>query len=332
MPQRGIYFLLAAVVFLVVGIITANRFRNESYSHKDARKFEKVLHKKERLLQSELEQLQALLADGSPTEVLDRHSSKYQKLAARHGISIYYYEKGILKYWSDHSIPLPNTRRVQSERSYISLRNADYVSVVRQLDEGRLVGLIEIKTHFPFQNDFLINGFQRDFSLDPDVEIEILEANGSESIYNEDGNYLFSLDLSDTVSANTGLKTIAISSLLLFIFLISAGFNWQVKEAKGAGKWLWISIVTLFIVAGGIAILKYSFPTLLTETKLFQPELFASHFFPSLGSLLVISLMAIVLGSLYYQHGNLLGIRSQRGRLVLSLLLYVLWVEVLLMT
>ncbi|MEN8230880.1 MAG: hypothetical protein ABFS38_22180, partial [Bacteroidota bacterium] len=196
----GIYFIMAALVFLVVGIITGGRFRSDAYSNRDVRKFEKTLHDKERLLKDELSQLETLFADGSPTEVLDRKSSSYQKLANRHGISIFFYEKGILKYWSDHSIPLPSRWRPRYARPYLSLRNADYVSVVSQLDQGSLVGLIEIRTHFPFQNDFLINGYQRDFSLDQEVEIEILEANGSESIYSEDGTYLFSLDLSNIVS------------------------------------------------------------------------------------------------------------------------------------
>ncbi|MCK4990405.1 MAG: hypothetical protein KAS29_07970, partial [Bacteroidales bacterium] len=189
----GIYFIMAALLFLLVGIIAGNRFRSEAYSHKDARKFEKTLHEKERLLKDELRQLETLFANGSPLDVLDRRSSTYQKLANKHGISIFYYERGILKYWSDHSIPLPTRWRPRYARPYVSLRNADYISVVNQLDEGRVVGLIEIRTHFPFQNEFLINGYQSDFSLDQEVEIEILEANGSESVYNEDGTYLFSL-------------------------------------------------------------------------------------------------------------------------------------------
>ncbi len=319
----GIFFIGAAVFFMVVGILAGNRFRLEAISHKDARKFEEALHKKERVLKGELEQLEILFADGSPTEVLDKKSSNYQKLASMDGISIFYYEKGILKYWSDHSIPLPNRWRARFERPFVSLRNADYVSVVRRLDKGRLVGLIEIRTHFPFQNDFLINGYQHDFALDPGVGIEILEANGSEPIYNEDGDYLFSLDLGDTMSVDRALKTIAVSSLLLFLLLTFVGINRLTREAKGRVKWLWTGIITAIIGGFTWAVLKVSFPSMLTGSELFQPELFASHLFPSLGSVLVISLAAILLITFYYLHVNLEGIRSHRIRQALSILLFV---------
>ena len=112
------------------------------------------------------------------------------------------------------------------------------------------------------------------------------------------------------------------SSLLLFFLLAFVGFNRLVKEARGAGKRWWIGIITVLIAAGGYVILNFSFPKLLTESTLFQPELFASHLFPSLGSLLVISLMAIALVSLYYLHGKLPGNGSQRVSVVLSLLLF----------
>ena len=327
----GIYFIMAALLFLVVGIIAGNRFRSEAYSHKDARKFEKTLHEKERLLKDELRQLETLFANGSPLDVLDRRSSTYQKLANRHGISIFYYERGILKYWSDHSIPLPTRWRPRYARPYVSLRNADYISVVNQLDEGRVVGLIEIRTHFPFQNEFLINGYQSDFSLDQEVEIEILEANGSESVYNEDGTYLFSLDFSNAVSADRGLKAIAVSSLLLFVVLVFVGLCSVVKEARGRGKWLWISIITLFIVGGAFTILNYSIPSLLTDSELFQPELFASRLFSSLGALLVVSMAALLLVTLYYLHANLEGIRSSRGKQGLAFLFFALASVLLLM-
>ena len=273
-------------------------------------------------MKEELGELQALFGDDSPTEVLDRKSPRYQKLATMHGISIFYYEKGILKYWSDHSIPLPNRWRARFARSYVSLRNSDYVSVVSHTNEGVLVGLIEIKTHFPFENEFLNNGYQRDFSLDAGVQIEILEANGSEPIYNDEGVYLFSLDFSEAESANNGLKAAAESSFLLFVFFVFAGFYRIVKGSNGTRKWVWIGAIT-FIVAGCVfAVQNYSFPSLFTGSELFQPELFASRIFPSLGSLLVITMATLSLAALYYLHGNLERIRSERGKHGLAILLF----------
>ncbi len=319
--SRGIYFIAVALVFLLLGFITSGLISDETYSQKDARKFQKALQKKERLLNGEFNQLKLLFSDSSPTEVLDRKSSYYQQLASKHGISIFYYERGILKYWSDHSVPLPLRWRSRFARSYVTLRNADYVSVVSQYNGGILLGLIEIKSHFPIHNEFLVNGFQRHFALDPAVEIEILEANGSEPIYNSEGVYLFSLDFSEAESVNHGLKAISVSSFLLCIMLAFAGFNLIIKDSDGARRRAWIGTFTMAVVACVIAIQKYSFPWLITETDLFQPELFASRLFSSMGSLLVFTMAVLSLITQYYFHGNLERIRSKRGKEGFALLL-----------
>ena len=52
---RGIYLLVVALVFLFVGIILNSLFKDDTYLHRDARKFEKTLHKQERLLKEELQ-------------------------------------------------------------------------------------------------------------------------------------------------------------------------------------------------------------------------------------------------------------------------------------
>jgi len=155
MPEQKTYhrftMLLAASVFLVVGIISATLFREASYSQKDARKFEKVLHQKERLLKEAFQELDSLLSSGTPTGLLDTKSDEYQELATREGIYVFYYDQEGLKYWSDHTVPMPDQWRARLNRPFISLRNADYVSVIHPFAGGRLVGMIEVKTHYPVQ-------------------------------------------------------------------------------------------------------------------------------------------------------------------------------------
>ena len=45
-----------AFVFLVSGILSGNRFRDKDFNQKDAKKFERILHNKERLLMDEFQQ------------------------------------------------------------------------------------------------------------------------------------------------------------------------------------------------------------------------------------------------------------------------------------
>ncbi len=316
--------LLTAAVFMVVGIISATLFREAGYSQKDARSFEAILHKKERLLKEEFRELETLLLKDHSTGVPDWKSAEYQELASRKGIYIFYYDHGELKYWSDHSVPVPDRWRPRLNRVFISWRNADYVSVIRPFSKGMLVGLIEVKTHYPTHNEFLINEFQQDFNLDPAVEIEFFEADGSESVYNDAGEYLFSLDFSGARPMSAGLKVLGICSVIFSILLSFMGFCSILRHSSGRKRHWWLAAITLLIVSIVVAVGKYSFPALLTDTELFQPELFASRLFPSLGTLLVFSLAALALGALYYLFGNLEKIESLRWKRGLATLMFVL--------
>jgi signal transduction histidine kinase len=320
--RQVLFLILAAAIFLMTGLLSGSRYRNQPYTQKDIRRFEKKIHAKERLLKDEFLSLEQLFKEESPMEVLNGRSPGYQELANKHGIAIFYYESEILRYWSDHSIPLPALWRARLSRPYQTLRNADYVSVVRPVEKGMLMGLIEIRTHFPVQNEFLINGYQHDFKLDEKVEIKILEADGSEAIYNLDGAYLFSLDFTGTSQLNRGMKALAVSSLLMFIIVVFAGFCLWMKSARNMGKWVCTTVITMLIGGAVIAVVKYSFPSMLTDSDLFQPELYASRLFPSMGSLLVFTVAALALAVLYYRYLHIGKWKSELGKRILAILLF----------
>jgi len=313
---------MGALVFISVGIYTGNRYRDQPYTRQDVNRFEKTLHSKEALLKDEFSELEQLFKQESPAGVLNRHSSEYQEMANRHGISIFYYSSDNLTYWSDHSIPLPSRWRSRLARPFVSLRNADYVTVVNNVEGGILYGLIEIRTHFPVQNKFLINGFQDDFKLNEEVEVRFLEADGSEAIYNSDGAYLFSLDFTEATQDNRGMKAIAVISLLMFAISIFAGLCWLMKVTSGWANWLSAAIITMLIGGAVLSVVKYSFPSSLTDSDLFQPELYASRLFPSLGSLLVFTLGALALVLLYYLYLDPWKWRSGLARKSISILLF----------
>ena len=320
--RRNLLFL-ASLIFLVTGMISGSRFQDHNYSQREARKFMRVLHKKEHLLREEFAQLESDFTRGTPMEVLDRRSSRYQDLANRQGISIFFFEDGLLKYWSDHSIPVSGRWSPRLNKPFISLRNADYVSVARQLDGGKLVGLVEVKTHFPFQNDFLVNGFQKDFSLDPEVKIEFLEEDGTQPVFNEEGTYLFSLNFRESVSESRELGLVSRLGFVLFVLLAFAGLFSIVKETTGKKRWIWIGIITLLIPASAILILQYGIQVIFENSHLFLPDLFASRIFPSLGHLLVVSVSVLAVISLYYFCGTLKDTVSGRTQQLLALLLFV---------
>ncbi len=322
--RRGVFLILVSVLFLVASVYTGGRYRDQPFTLLESRRFEKVLHQKERLLTAEFQLLSNLFETDPPVSVLNGRSPRYQEMANTRGISIFYYQDEILRYWSDHSVPLPTRWRSRLSRPYLSLRNADYVTVSQPVKGGMLIGLIEIQTHFPFQNEFLVNGFHPDFPLDDRVRIQVLESNGNVAVQNLNGAYLFSLDFSGAQQEHGSMKAIAILSLLLFGILFFAGICQLMRQAPGRGRWIWAFSLSVVIAGAVVAVVKYSVPSLLTRTDLFQPELYASRFFPSLGALMVTTVGALVLSLIYYLYLDLGQGISKAGKRISAILLYAL--------
>ena len=162
--QRMLLFLVAMLCLLAWVISEGGPVKQHDCS-KELAEFERTLHNKEHFLKEVISELELEFENDQAIDVLNRKSSRYQDLSPGRGISLFYFEKGELAYWSDHAIPLRGRWNPRMGKPFLSLRNADYVTMMSQTDQGILLGLIEIKTHYPFQNEFLINGFQKDFLL-----------------------------------------------------------------------------------------------------------------------------------------------------------------------
>ena len=322
---RGNLLFPAALLFLVIGIIAGSRQAESRQDNREVRAFERVLQKKERLLMEEFARLEQLFDSVTPTEVLNQRSTRYQEMANREGISIFYFEGGRLTYWSDHSIPVASAWRPRYNQSFIRLLNADYVSVLHQMEGRRLFGLIEIRTHFPTQNEFLVNGFHKDFTLDPGVTVEFLEDEGTRPVFNVDGGYLFSLDFRGAHGKRDDPGPLSRAGMVLSVLLFFGGLFSLVGSSSGRRRWTWILVVTVLIPLVAFLLLQFGVPVVCRHTLLFRPDLFAGRFFPSLGHLLVETLAVIGVVGLHYMYGEIPDrIRDRLPKRTLAILLFIL--------
>jgi len=301
--RKRMLIFIAALLCLIIWMISAGGPAKQHDCKREVAEFERVLHKKEGLLKEEIFRLEIEFEKKDPMEVLNQRSSIYQQLLTDEDISIFYYEGGRLIYWSDHSIALRERWAPRLNKPFLSLRNADYVTVVSQVGDGVIFGLIETRKHYPFQNEFLVNGFTDDFKLGPEVSIEFLEEDGCLPVLNGEGDYLFSLDFSRIQHDREGPDRLSTLAFMAFLLLFWTGLFSLVSGSAGKSRWIWIAILTLFIPAGAFLFLRFGISYLFEEARLFQPDIFASRLFASLGHLLVISLSVLALVSLYYRHG-----------------------------
>ena len=321
--QRNLLFL-AAMVCLIIWMISAGGPAKQHDCSREVAAFEQVLHKKEQFLKDEISKLEREFGKEEPIEVLNRRSSQYQQLSVSKHISIFYYEGGDLKYWSDNSIALSERWSPRLDKPFLSLRNADYVTVVSQFEDGILLGLIEVRRHYPFQNEFLINGFPKDFALGPEVTIEFLEEEGCFPVLNKEGEYLFSLDFSRFQHDRQGPDRLSTIAFIGFLILFWAGLFTIVARASGKWRWIWVAILTLLIPMGAFLFLRLGIPYLFENAQLFKPDIFASRFFASLGHLLVISVSVLALVALYYRHGTISKIGGRIPCRLMSILIFTL--------
>jgi len=295
------FFLYAAVLCLVVSLVAgAVQYRQKSYD-KEAQRFERILHKKTALLSSILEELKSEMGGAAPLDAILERSPAYQRMAREEGIYLFYFERGRLRYWSDHSVAVGQEWNRRLDKAFLSLRNADYVSVQEQVSRGRLLGMVEIRKHYPFENQYLVNTYQHDFDLDPLVQIDFLEDEGTYPVFTADEVYLFSLDFSELeLMPGRGSVLVRLGLILFLVFSFMALFQ-GIPTAQGIQRKRWLAGLALLLVASALLFIKLALPLLFENSPMFSPELFASRVFPSLGHLGVITMTGLSLVYLYVQ-------------------------------
>ena len=150
-----------------------------------------------------------------------------------------------------------------------------------------LIGLIRIKSDYPFVNEHLQNQFAPCFDLDPDIVIN--STKGKINITNSEQQFLFSLTLPSSIKY-TGVAGIlrAILYFLAYIFIIV--FLYALYQNLKFNVRYKYFLLLAFII--DILLLRYltfyfQIPRDLYASTLFSPNYFAfSVLFPSMGDLL----------------------------------------------
>ncbi len=302
-PKGQLLPLAGALFFLLLALVSGGLSQAGEQALKRSTGFQQILRQKEEKAKEVLRQLEADFAGREALEVLNRQAALFQRLAEKQGIYFFYYQDGGLKYWSDHSIPVQARWGSRMGRPYMPMRNRDYVSVVQQTEVGTLLALIELRSHYPFQNKFLKNHWQRDFRLGKGVEIEFLEEQGSFPVLNSEGVYLFSLRFPRGGTQRGDLLLLSILSYLLALLFALVLLRRLLKKCRPRLRLLLMVLVSLIVVLLLWALQKMGFPELFSGLRICRPELYASRLFSSLGALGIFSGACLFLALLWYRFG-----------------------------
>ncbi|NJO69627.1 MAG: hypothetical protein HC830_10385, partial [Bacteroidetes bacterium] len=180
-----------------------------------------------------------------------------------------------------------------------------FVPKIQIVGKYKIVGLIHIKQVYHYENNYLVNEFQRDFNFPSNVKISSRQVEFGFPIFNNSGMYIFSLVFDNTCEHPLFQLYFPVVSyfaaIILFGFFLSSLIN-DINNPKA--KRYVILITAVLILLGKYLASFYQFPAIFYELDLFHPQNMAiSQFLPSLGDLLL--WVMVVFFMAYLIHKNL---------------------------
>lgn len=316
--------MIFLALFVTVVILQQTYF-TKNLGEKELIEFEEALHRREAVLQ---ELFSDLIEEGEKeniVEVLNQQSEMLKKLADQEGIYIYYYDKGRLTYWSDHSVSLRMrwSRRLNS-RIYQTV-NGTYLAYNQTTENGVLFGLIGVKKEYAYENRYLKNSYYQNLPVPEKVDLIYQSGPGLSDVYSINGEYLFSLDLASNLKNNKQLVSLStIFFLLAIIVLFGIIGIWIDGSQSPMRRARSLTLGLLIILLISYLIIHFQFPGIIFESSLFKPDVYASLNFASLGHLLLFVILICMIVMLFYWFFNRSSNLMKNSRLTIAAVLVLL--------
>jgi two-component system nitrogen regulation sensor histidine kinase NtrY len=284
MMNKSLRFLILSILLILLAILSNQILPGIEYGKKDIEKFQNALQKKYMLLDNTVNNL-----------FKTGNIESYEDLKKR-GISILAYQNNNLSNWSDNSIAFPDYYdSVYFGSPLLFNCNAWYVTKKYVYKDFIVIGLILIKREYPYENEYLKNGFQKFFHLPSNAVIHETKIKDAYTIKNWKGDFIFSISFNGIRKYR--LLSLYLPSILYFagFLLLLAFFSSLIQQLTSKVRRNWL-IAGLAIAFLGFRIVQtlFRFPAGLYKIELFSPVSFAnSELLPSLGDLLLNTLMII---------------------------------------
>ncbi|MES2781087.1 MAG: hypothetical protein V4651_14435, partial [Bacteroidota bacterium] len=228
----------------------------------------------------------------SDTGNLQRNWSSVIELTEKENIILHVYRNDSLFIWSSNAIntePIYGT--LKKGTGFLLADNGYYFSYKQTRGSYTYVFLYNVKTNYPFRNQYIENSFDKEVGFIKEGFILTKPVENFVDIHDLANNYLFSLQIFSFSEKTPAWLITCISLTILLVLLLM-----HVLSRYYIQLYLWpttLVFAALTIYLRWINVF-YHIPEFLYDLKLFDPQIYASSaWFPSLGDLLFNS--AIVL-------------------------------------
>jgi len=302
--KRSKIFLLQSLILLVLAIGITYIFKSEKNFESKISKFERVLHVKEKNITSLLQDMsEKNLTDSIGINTFLGNESLIMS-CQKQAFIVAVYNNDSLIFWSDNILPLMNyyDSYLYTEGAK-HFNNGWYQLVKLETEEFVYLGFITIKNDYKYQNDFLVNEFQKDFKLNKEVEISELKS--KYNVTDSEDTFLFSLNPPGNLMKDEK-KILWLFVLYVLGFLFFIGFMFNFYKNFPIFKYrpnLFLLVFAVDLVIIRFLIFYFKIPHILYQSKIFSPVYYAtSDFLPSIGDLLINTLILISFAYAFFVH------------------------------
>ena len=258
---------------------------------------------------------------------LKKFPSHWNSLALKQNMAFIGYSESTVHFWTDNSISVSSIG-LQSidESSLLHLKNGWYFVKRYTNNACQILGFALVCREYSYQNDYLQNGYPDLDKLPSSSNLSSLKEEGSLPIYNSNGaiSAWFKPGLVDSETESNSNWPVCLAAFGMLLFVI-AMHRIATKIAAKKGFiifWFyWICIVILRIIS-----FKFGFPSPIINLSLFSPnEYAASNWLPTLGDLLINTLLFFYSAFLIYQKGKHLNLKQNFSNIGAFIALFILF-------
>lgn len=238
------------------------------------------------ILDKEVNCITILQNQFADTSNLQRNWSSVIEIAERENIILHVYRNDSLLIWSSNIIDSePIYALLKKGAGFIQADNGYYFSYKQTRGSYTYVFLYDVKTNYPFRNQYIENAFDKEVGFIKEGFILTKSVENFVDIHDLANNYLFSLQIFSFTEKTPPWLIVCISfTVILLIFSVHILTRHYIQQ------YLWY---TTFAFGGLFFYLRwinvfYHIPEFLYDLRLFDPQIYASSlWFPSLGDLLL---------------------------------------------
>jgi len=291
--KKAIVYLLLSILFLIVSVFSGYYFNQPVNPDKFLNKLKNVIKSKDEKVNFNIDRITSVLGTNPDScfQILSDLENTYDS----DGQLYFVYKNDSLLYWSNNTAPFSNLS-FDSVNPVINSGNAWYRKLSKSIGSYHVSGLYLIKNEFSYQNEYLINSFQKSFLIPEQATLSIVPS--TNKIFAENGQFLFSINLLSGSTINEAQSfTILFLYLISFVFL--CGFIIETNmhyflTLKNKNRLIFGFTALLIIFR--IITFYFKIPSDLYSSNLFGPEFYASSsILPSVGDFFINSVFLLLI-------------------------------------